>query len=299
MVNRDAGQAQSIAKAVLTPIFRFAWRVRTEGLENVSASGGALIAPNHTSVLDSFFVPLVLPRRITYVGKAEYLDDWKTKYLFPAMGMIPIDRAGGDASAAALDAAAQVLEAGELFGIYPEGTRSRSGDLHRGHTGVARLALRTGCPIVPVGLVGARDIQPPEARFPRPFMDLLIRFGTPIDVSRYAGRANDRLVLRQITDELMYEIRRLSGQHYVDTYATKEHESMPSGTAHVGPKPVEPEVTAQRTAATPSSQAQLPSTSSRRDVLRDVANAVDEIEPGEQRSSSAVLQSKPLVDLSL
>ena len=299
MANRHAGQAQSIAKAVLTPIFRFAWRVRTEGLENVPGSGGALIAPNHTSVLDSFFVPLVLPRRITYVGKAEYLDDWKTKYLFPAMGMIPIDRAGGDASTAALDAAAQVLEAGELFGIYPEGTRSRSGDLHRGHTGIARLALRTGCPIVPVGLVGARDIQPPEARFPRPFMDLLIRFGTPIDVSRYAGRANDRLVLRQITDELMYEIRRLSGQHYVDSYATKQHESMPSGTAHVGPKPPEPEVIARPTPAEPSSSTQLSSTSSRLDALRDVANAVDEIEPGEQRSSSAVLRSKPLVDLSL
>ena len=285
VTQREAGQAQAIAKAVLSPVFRLCWRVRTEGLEHIPTTGGALIAPNHTSVLDSFFVPLVLPRRITYVGKAEYLDDWKTRFLFPAMGMIPIDRSGGDASQAALDAAASVLDAGELFGIYPEGTRSRSGDLHRGHTGVARLALRTGSPIVPVGIVGARDIQPPDARVPRPFMELLIRFGAPIDVSRYAGRANDRLVLRQLTDELMYEIRNLSGQHYIDSYATKQHESIPAGTAHIGPRSAEPEA--------------APAPASRIDSLRDVATAVDSVEPGAQRSSSMVLQSTPLVDLSI
>ena len=147
------GQLQSIGRAVLGPLFKFAWRVRTEGLEHLP-SGGALIAPNHTSVLDSFFVPLVLPRRITYVGKAEYLDDWKTRYIFPGLGMIPIDRSGGDAATAALDTAARVLQSGQLFGIYPEGTRSRTGLLYKGHTGAARLALRTGCPIVPVGLIG-------------------------------------------------------------------------------------------------------------------------------------------------
>ena len=149
MAERDVGQLYPVAKAIMKPLFRFSFDLQVEGLENVPAAGGAIIAPNHISVLDSFFVPAVLPRRITYVGKAEYMDDWKTKHLFPAMGMIPIDRAGGNAAQAALDAAAGILERGELFGIYPEGTRSRDGLLHKGHTGVSRLALRTGCPIVP------------------------------------------------------------------------------------------------------------------------------------------------------
>lgn len=272
---RNAGKLQGLMKAVLSPPFRFAWRVRTEGLANVPRSGGALIAPNHTSVLDSFFVPLTLRRRITYVGKAEYLDDWKTRHIFPAMGMIPIDRSGGDASKAALDAAAGILERGELFGIYPEGTRSRSGKLHKGHTGVARLALRTGCPIIPVGIIGAADIQPCDARFPKPFMELTVRFGAPIDVSRYSDRANDRLVLRQITDELMFEIRNLSGQDYVDSYATKRHEAIPAEPAVIGGGP-----TISVVESTPVEPA-------------DGEAAA----PVESRSSSSVLQSRPMVDL--
>jgi len=205
-VGRSAGQIQGIARAVLTPPFRFLWKVTTEGMQHIPATGGAIIAPNHISVLDSFFVPLVLPRRITYVGKAEYLDDWRTRFLFPAMGMIPIDRTGGDAAAAALDAAAGLLESGELFGIYPEGTRSRDGVLHKGHTGVARLALRTGAPIVPVGIIGTDAVQPPDARFPLPFRRVHIRFGRPVDPARYRHVGDDRMVLRQITDEVIYEI---------------------------------------------------------------------------------------------
>src|SRR5215213_2959713 len=166
---RDYGALYPIARAVLTPVFKANWRVHTSGPENVPDSGGAIICPNHVSVLDSFFVPLVLPRRITYVGKAEYMDDWKTKFIFPAMGMIPIDRSGGDSATAALDTASGILERGELFGIYPEGTRSRTGNLHKGHTGAARLALRTGAPILPVGLIGTRDVQPPDAKVPQPF----------------------------------------------------------------------------------------------------------------------------------
>ena len=157
--------------------------------------------------------------------------------------MIPIDRSGGDASARALDAAAGVLDRGELFGIYPEGTRSRDGRLHRGHTGPARLALRTGAPLVPVGLIGTRAIQPPGARAPRPFRPCEIRIGRPIDVRRYGGRTDDRLVLRQLTDELMFEIRELTGQTYVDDYATRRPDSLPSqptavvpgGNGHDGP----------------------------------------------------------------
>ncbi|MEZ5253529.1 MAG: lysophospholipid acyltransferase family protein [Microthrixaceae bacterium] len=222
MDQQDAGRLQPLFRAVLTPGFRFLWRVRTEGLENIPEHGPAILAPNHTSVLDSFFVPLVLKRRMTYVGKAEYLDDWKTKWLFPAMGMIPIDRSGGDASKGALDAAAGVLDRGELFGIYPEGTRSRSGKLHKGHTGVARLALRCKAPIIPVGIVGTVEVQPPDAKIPKAFREVTIRFGKPIDVTRYCDRASDRMVLRQITDEVMYSIRDMSGQEYVDTYATKQ-----------------------------------------------------------------------------
>ncbi len=218
---------------VLGPAFRFGWRIRVEGLEHLPESGPAIICPNHTSVLDSFFLPVALPRRITYVGKAEYMDSWKTKHLFPALGMIPIDRTGGNASERALAAAQRVLERGELFGIYPEGTRSRTGKLYRGHTGPARLALRTGAPIVPVGIRGSREIMPPEAKFPRPFQSCVIRFGRPVEGGRYQGRADDRMVLRQITDEVMYEIRALSGQEYVDEYATKRAESLPTETARI------------------------------------------------------------------
>ncbi|HVM41353.1 MAG TPA: lysophospholipid acyltransferase family protein, partial [Acidimicrobiia bacterium] len=124
-----------------------------------------------------------------------------------------------------------------VFGIYPEGTRSRDGDLHRGHTGVARLALRSGAPIVPVGLVGTRDVQPPDRTLPRFFQPITVKFGTPIDATRFAGREDDRMVLRQITDEVMFEIRALSGQRYSDTYATKKAEDVPSEPATVATLP--------------------------------------------------------------
>lgn len=306
-MGREAGRIQGLARAVLTPPFRFFWKVTTEGLHHVPATGPAIIAPNHISVLDSFFVPLVLPRRITYVGKAEYLDDWKTRWLFPAMGMIPIDRSGGDASRRALDAAAEVLEAGELFGIYPEGTRSRTGQLHKGHTGVARLALRTNSPIVPVGIIGTDAVQPPDARFPVPFRRVHIRFGRPIRVDRYLDRANDRLVLRQLTDEVMYEIRALSGQEYVDTYATKP--SAPSArepVAPVVPLPSRPPETVPGPAAatagpdrrrlvvvgngsTPDGGVVVASA-----AAGPVSVAVDAADGVERRSSASVLRSRPL-----
>ena len=225
---REYGKLYPVARAVLSPVFKGLWRITTTGLENIPKTGGAIFCPNHTSVIDSFFLPLVLPRRITFVGKAEYMDSWKTKHLFPAMGMIPIDRSGGNAAERALNTAARVIEAGEFFGIYPEGTRARDGRLHRGHTGPARLALRTGAPIVPVGIKGTRAIQPPDAKLPRPFKAAQVHFGRPIDVARYVDRADDRLVLRQIIDEVMYEIRALTGQDYVDEYASKKAEGIPA-----------------------------------------------------------------------
>jgi 1-acyl-sn-glycerol-3-phosphate acyltransferase len=173
---REYGKLYPVAKAVLSPLFKGLWRIKTVGLDRLPPNGGAIFCPNHTSVIDSFFLPLVLPRRITFVGKAEYMDSWKTKHIFPAIGMIPIDRSGGNAAERALNTAARVLESGEFFGIYPEGTRARDGRLHRGHTGPARLALRTGAPIVPVGIVGTREIQPeliPGA------IDECLRYETP------------------------------------------------------------------------------------------------------------------------
>ena len=221
---REYGWLYPAARVVVVPAARFAWRIRVEGLEHLPDDGPAILCPNHTSVLDSFVLPSALPRRISFVGKSEYMDSWKTRTLFPALGMIPIDRSGGSAGERALDTAAGLLEAGELFGIYPEGTRSRDGRLHKGHTGPARLALRTGAPLLPVGLVGTRRIMPPEAKVPRLFHPAAVRIGRPIRADRSGGngQGDHRLQLRQITDELMYEIRALSGQEYVDEYATKK-----------------------------------------------------------------------------
>jgi len=232
-MEREVGQLYTAARAVLDPLFAFLWRIEVQGLEHVPDDGGAILAPNHLSVLDHFVLASSLPRRITFVGKAEYMDDWKTKYIFPALGMIPIDRGGGSAANRALDAAARVLAAGELFGIYPEGTRSRDGKLHKGHTGVARLAMRTGCPIIPVGLQGTLEVQRPDAALPKPFKVMRVRLGRPLSTARYGDHSRNRLVLREITDELMYEIRELSGQDYVDTYATKRDETIPAETAQI------------------------------------------------------------------
>jgi 1-acyl-sn-glycerol-3-phosphate acyltransferase len=167
------------------------------------------------------------------VGKAEYMDSWKTKYLFPALGMIPIDRSGGSKSEGALKAAEEVLQRGELFGIYPEGTRSRDGMLYKGHTGAARLALKLGCPIIPVGIIGTREIQPPDTFFPKTGLPCTVKFGKPIDPARYAERGGDHLVLREMTDELMFEIRDLTGQEYRNVYATKKAESIETPQASV------------------------------------------------------------------
>ncbi len=226
---KNIGRLQAAVKTVIQPIFNVLWDVDVYGAENLPLDGAAILCANHTSVMDSFFVPATLPRRITYVGKAEYLDDWKTRRLFPLLGMIPIDRAGGDAAKAALDKAAEILEAGEFFGIYPEGTRSRDGRLHKGHTGPARLALQTGAPIIPVGLKGIREIQPPDASFPKVFESAEVYFGRPIDVAHYRNGGDQRLQLRQMIDEVMFEIRQFTGQEYVNEYANKKPQKVEVG----------------------------------------------------------------------
>src|SRR5512133_2882250 len=178
---------------------RVCFRVKVEGRENLPKRGPVILASNHRSFLDSIFIPLVVRRRVTFVAKAEYFDDKRVAWFFRGVGQIPIRREGGSASERALQSATEVLEAGGVFGIYPEGTRTRDGKLHKGKTGVARLALATGAPIVPVGLVGTDECQPTDAKLPRLFRKLTIRFGPPISTDHYAGREQDRLVLRQIT----------------------------------------------------------------------------------------------------
>jgi 1-acyl-sn-glycerol-3-phosphate acyltransferase len=218
----NTGSLYPLARGLIRPATKIVWPVEVQGLEHIPSSGGAIIAPNHISFLDSVVLIGVLPRRITYVGKAEYLDSWKTRFIFPAVGMIPIDRTGGRASFAALDTAAGVLESGQLFGIFPEGTRSRDGLLYRGRTGIARLALRTRMPVIPVGISGTDRIQPPGASVPRPFRRCAVRFGEPIVMDRYVDRIGDGRVYRELTDEIMFEIAALSGQQYVDRYAERK-----------------------------------------------------------------------------
>jgi 1-acyl-sn-glycerol-3-phosphate acyltransferase len=236
-----------VLKAILTPILRYFFKVRVEGLEHVPTEGPVILASNHVSFSDSVFLPLVLRRRVTFVAKAEYFDDPKTAWIFRALGQIPIRRDGGTASRGALLAAQSVLEAGGVFGIYPEGTRSPDGRLYRGHTGIARLALQTGAPVVAAAMIGTKEAQPIGQLIPRPFVPVTIRFSPPMRFDRYAERAGERLVLREITDEIMFELRGLSGQEYVDAYCKRKAKddgagAMPAEVAHVEAIAAPPEV---------------------------------------------------------
>ncbi|GIH11645.1 1-acyl-sn-glycerol-3-phosphate acyltransferase [Rhizocola hellebori] len=210
---------------VLGPLLRLIFRPQVEGLRNVPSTGPAILAGNHLSFSDSIFMPLVVKRRVTFVAKAEYftgkgLKGWLTKSFFLGTGCIPVDRTGGDAARAALDTQLRVLRSGNLAGIYPEGTRSPDGRLYRGKTGVARLALESGAPVVPVAMLNTDVIQPTGKLIPK-LMRVKIRFGAPMHFGRYAGRLGDRLVERAITDEIMFELMELSGREYVDVYAQK------------------------------------------------------------------------------
>ena len=202
-----AGTLQRRIRRLGAPIVTRLWDIEVTGLERLPTVGPAILCPNHISFLDSAFLTFTLPRNISFVGKAEYMDSWKTKFLFPAMGMIPIDRSGGPKSTAALDAAQLVLQRGELFGIYPEGTRSRDGTLGKGRTGAARLAMTVGCPIYPVGIIGTDKIQPPDAKAPKLRRRAEIRIGRPIKPERYMNRGAEHLAWRSMIDEVMFEIR--------------------------------------------------------------------------------------------
>ncbi|NXY97724.1 1-acyl-sn-glycerol-3-phosphate acyltransferase [Streptomyces sp. BR123] len=209
----------------LGPLLRLLFRPRIEGLENVPAEGAAIVAGNHLSFSDHFLMPAILKRRITFLAKAEYftgpgLKGRLTAFFFRSAGQIPVDRSGRDAGRAALREGLGVLARGELLGIYPEGTRSHDGRLYKGKVGVAAMALGAGVPVVPCAMLGTFEIQPPGKKIPK-IRRVTIRFGRPMDFSRYAGLEGERAVLRAVTDEIMYAILDLSGQEYVDRYAAE------------------------------------------------------------------------------
>jgi 1-acyl-sn-glycerol-3-phosphate acyltransferase len=199
------------------PVGRRVFRLRVEGDENLPPAGGAIIAANHLSFFDSVALALAVGRPLRFVGKAEYLTSWKTRRLLPALGMIPIDRGSPRRAYGALQVAAGVLEADELFAVYPEGTRTPDGSLHDGHNGVGYLSVSTGASIIPAGIVGTDRIQPKGARLPRPFRSAIVRFGSPIDPGGYDGSRRDRR--RRITNDVMSAISQLSGQSYATELA--------------------------------------------------------------------------------
>ncbi|MFD3539847.1 lysophospholipid acyltransferase family protein [Streptomyces sp. NPDC058662] len=208
---------------LLGPLLRLLFRPRIEGLEHIPEEGAAIIAGNHLSFSDHFLMPAILKRRITFLAKAEYftgpgVKGRLTAAFFRSAGQIPVDRSGKDAGRAALREGLGVLAKDELLGIYPEGTRSHDGRLYKGKVGVAAMALGAGVPVVPCAMVGTFEIQPPGQKIPK-IRRVTIRFGEPMDFSRYAGLEGERAVLRAVTDEIMYAILELSGQEYVDRYA--------------------------------------------------------------------------------
>ncbi|MGB6161510.1 MAG: lysophospholipid acyltransferase family protein [Pseudonocardiaceae bacterium] len=218
---------------LLGPLMRLACHPRVRSAEHIPRRGGAILASNHLAVADSFFLPLMIRRRVTFLAKREYfttpgLRGWLKRQFFSATGQVPIDRSSASAAQAALDTGARLLASGKLLGIYPEGTRSPDGRLYKGKTGVARMALEAGVPVIPVVMVGTDKVSPMGTKMWRPH-PVEIRFGAPLDFSRYAGLAGDRFVERSMVDEIMYALMELSGQEYVDTYAAsvKEGEAPP------------------------------------------------------------------------
>lgn len=208
---------------ILGPLLKMLFRPWVEGEKHIPETGAAIFASNHLSFSDSIFLPLVVPRRMTFLAKADYftgggLKGRLTAAFFKGVGQVPVDRAGGKASEAALNSGLKILRRGELLGLYPEGTRSPDGRLYKGKTGVARMALEAGVPVIPVAMIDTDKAQPTGQIIPN-LMRVGVRVGKPLDFSRYKGMEDDRFVLRSITDEVMYALMELSGQEYVDMYA--------------------------------------------------------------------------------
>lgn len=223
------------------PVLQAAYKPWIRGKENIPAEGPAILASNHNAVWDSVFLPMMIDREVVFMGKADYftgtgVKGWATKKFMRAVGTIPVDRSGGRASEAALRAGLDRLRKGELFGIYPEGTRSPDGRLYRGKTGVARLALISGAPVIPVAMIGTHESQPIGQRIPKR-VNIGMVIGEPLDFSRYKGLDKDRFVLRAVADEIMYNIMLLSGQEYVDLYAADVKAQLAAAGEFDGPVP--------------------------------------------------------------
>ncbi|MGR0221674.1 lysophospholipid acyltransferase family protein [Agromyces sp. ZXT2-6] len=213
---------------VVGPILLAIFRPWVVGLEHVPRHGPVILASNHLSFIDSIFLPIVVDRPVVFLAKSEYftgkgLKGWATRLFFQAAGQLPIDRSGGKASEASLNTGLRVLREGRILGIYPEGTRSPDGRLYRGRTGVARMVLEAGVPVVPVAMIGTAEVMPIGTRVPK-VRRIGIVFGEALDFSRFEGMEGDRFVLRSVTDELVYDLRALSDQQYVDVYASSVRE---------------------------------------------------------------------------
>lgn len=209
----------------VAPLIRAAWRPTLEGREHVPSEGPAILAANHLSVADHYFLALTTPRHIATMAKIEYFRGGGVKgkligATVRGLGQVAVDRSGGRRSAQALGPSEQVLADGGVFAIFPEGTRSPDGKLHKGKTGVARLALASGVPVIPIGLVGTDEVLPIGTTRPR-LSKVTIKVGEPLEFSRYDGMPHDRMLLRAVTDEIMSAIAELSGQEYVDSYAKR------------------------------------------------------------------------------
>jgi len=208
----------------LGPILKVLFRPWVRGSEKIPSDGAAILASNHLSFSDSIFLPLMLRRPVVFLAKSEYftgkgIKGTLTRWFFIGTGQLPIDRSGGKASEAALNTGLRVLSQSQLLGIYPEGTRSPDGRLFRGRTGIARMVLEAKVPVFPVAMIDTEKVQPIGRRFPR-IRRIGVVVGQPLDFSRFAGMEGDRLVLRAVTDEISYELMKLSGQEYIDVYAT-------------------------------------------------------------------------------
>lgn len=214
------------------PLVNLLFRPWVKGLDNIPATGAAVIVSNHLSFSDSIFLPLAVPRPVIFLAKSEYftgkgLKGKLTAAFFRLTNQLPMDRSGGAASATSLSAGEEILKSGGILGIYPEGTRSPDGRLYRGKTGVAKLILATGVPVIPVAMIGTDKVQPIGRRIPN-IRRVGIIVGEPMDFRRYAGMGDDRFIQRSVTDEIMYALMRLSGQEYVDVYASSVKERLAS-----------------------------------------------------------------------
>lgn len=215
---------------ILGPLLRLIFRPWVRGMENIPTSGAVILASNHLSFSDSIFLPLQSRRPVVFLAKSEYFNGKGIKgalvrWFFKATGQLSIDRSGGKASEASLNTGLSVLSQGLVLGIYPEGTRSPDGKLYRGRTGIARMALESKVSVIPVAMIDTEKVQPIGKRFPR-IRRVGIVVGTPLNFNRFDGMEGDRIVLRAVTDEIMYELAKLSGQEYVDSYASSVKEKL-------------------------------------------------------------------------